>query len=71
MFAPSKTDFGAKFGLDSVERKIFQIFFAIYKHHAVAHSCCREWFTYQLNKMSTFLKWNGNEKRGEVDEALL
>jgi len=52
-------DFGGKFGLDSVERRIFQVFFAMYKHHATPQSCCREWFTWQLNKMSCFLAAHG------------
>lgn len=56
---PSKVnDFGA-FGLESVERRIFQTFFSVYKHHATPQSCCREWFTFQLNKMSTFLLSKG------------
>jgi hypothetical protein len=55
-------DFGARFGLSSVERRVFQIFFALYKHHATPQSCCREWFTFQLNKMRMFLLSNGNRE---------
>jgi len=62
-------DFGARFGLASVERRLFQTFFTIYKHHATSQSCCKEWFTYQLNKMSTFLSANGNKEGQEKLDA--
>lgn len=58
-------NFGARFGLESVERRIFQVFFAMYKHHATPQSCCKGWFSYQLNKMSTFMLRNGNKEGSE------
>jgi len=53
-------DLGAKFTKESLERRLFSAFFSMYKHHASPQSCCKSWFTYQLNKMSTFLFQNGN-----------
>ncbi|GBG27924.1 Xylanolytic transcriptional activator xlnR-like [Hondaea fermentalgiana] len=58
-------NFGVRFGLESVERRIFQVFFAMYKHHATPQSCCKGWFSFQLNKMSTFMLRNGNQEGSE------
>ena len=40
---------------DVVFRTIFQVFFTIYRRHAADSSCCREWFTFQVNKMAQIM----------------
>jgi hypothetical protein len=43
-------------GLSLEQGRIVELFFALYKNHAAPHSCCRAWFSRQVNKISAMLK---------------
>jgi len=43
-------------GLSHEQSRVVEIFFDLYKNHASSRSCCRAWFSRQLNKICGILK---------------
>jgi hypothetical protein len=50
--------------MDFYHKRLFRMFFTVYKHHASPQSCCKEWFSFQLNKICMLLTKSGH--RGAV-----
>jgi len=47
-------------GLSNEQARLVEIFFTLYKNHASNRSCCKAWFSRQLNKIAGLLKAAGS-----------
>ena len=56
----SLTPMAAQIAMTDLERRIFGVFFQLFRKHATSQSCCKDWFTMQLNRIRLFLRRRRN-----------